>query len=532
MALTDPAGARKVVYIDPEGNILDAGKRGDPIGVRDVETGEVRLSGGNKSKLGEATAAEIEKATGGEIQYHKNALGVNMTTLLQLRRADRSTGVLRDILKSPEMKEYVHNPFSKGKVPNGWREIPNSPEFRGYRFDPKFAEEIEDYLGSQRRDMGALNKLDTLNRFMLNTMFWFNPIHIWNISNAFAVSKGAVGFAKDLAPTVGDLAKSVKSIATRDKVNMQQARAGVPMPGLDTAANDFTKMMRQAMDVKARQNPVGFAQWAKRFSFDKPVDFLKYTGNLGHKITFSVQDVLQQTLERGYMRKGMTQAEATEEAAKVFTNYRTPARVANQRWIGQALQGQAWVEFPKYEYGTLKGMYNILKGSSKLDPKSLDQALAIAMIYEFGKYVVNPLLQDITGNEKAEIGAFGYEKYPDLAEKLLTGQRTIPQVEQSTVVPGYIPQAISMGWEGIDPFFGRPTSLPGESPAEIGYDYADQFARKFSPVQKGMQMANGDRTPEEAFLEQMGVKFPAGVPRSVERQLKTKEKYFYPSVIP
>ena len=99
-------------------------------------------------------------------------------------------------------------------------------------------------------------------------------------------------------------------------------------------------MTLDIMGVKARQDPANFLQSIKRFGFDKPADFFNRIGEVSHKAVFSWQDVLQQTLERGYMRKGMSQAEATERAAKTFMDYRTPSRVMDQRWMGQALQGQ------------------------------------------------------------------------------------------------------------------------------------------------------------------------------------------------
>lgn len=513
-------GKRQIVHIDDEGNIFDASKKGEPLGRID-ETGKPDTGG----KLGEATRKEIEQATNGEIQYHDNAFGVYSTALLQTRRALRSVRLLNEIKKSPEFNEVARGPFSKGEIPKGWREIPDAPEFRGYRFEPRYAEEIEDFIKGANRDSGKLGILDKINRFTLNLLFWANPIHAYNITDAFLTTKGLGGLAKDLPGTTSDLLKSIKSVATRDKYNMQQARAGVPLPGLDTAGEEFRRMTMDIMGVKARQDPKGFLQYIKKFGFDSPKDFFSRMSEVSHKAVFSWQDVLQQTLERGYMRKGLSQAEATEKAAKTFMNYRTPSRVMDQRWMGQALQGQAWLDFPKYAAGRLKGAYKILEGAAKLDPYSIDQLLMVTALYEFGQHAINPLLKQYTGQDNAEAGNFGYTGLIDQGAKLAEGQRTPGQAIQSVLSPGYLTQAMFTG-AGVNPFFAQPISIPGETPGEVTMDYASEAANKLSPMQRFGQVQRGTITPEDLWLEQLGVKFPSDVSQSKynRRQLKSREK--------
>lgn len=523
MALTRD-GERQVVHIDKDGNIFDASKKGDPLGHYDPTDDAVVMTDGKPAKLGEATRKEIESATDGAVSYHDNAFGVYATTLLQTRRALRSVRVLNDIKKSPEFNEVAHAPFTKDKPPAGWREIPDAPEFKGWKFEPRYAEEIEDFVKGTKRDAGTLNWADKLNKFVLNTLFWVNPVHAYNITDAFLTTKGLGGLAKDLPGTTSDLLKSVKSIATRDKYAMQQARAGVPMPGLDTAGEEFRRMTTDIMGVKARQDPKGFLQFAKEFGYDDPKEFLSRVSEVSHKAVFSWQDVLQQTLERGYMRQGLSQAEATEKAAKTFMDYRTPARVMDQRWMGQALQGQAWLDFPKYSYGRLKGIYSILKGSAKLDPHAIDQLIMIGALYEFGQHALNPLLKQYTGQDNAEFGNYGYTLFPDLVDKVTNGQRSPGQALQGLAAPGYAIQGLDMA-RGTDPYTGKPIAVPGESSGEVMLDYAGAAANKFSPMQRMGQVAKGNITPEDVWLQQLGVKFPAELPKSVRRELKTREKY-------
>ncbi len=224
------------------------------------------------------------------------------------------------------------------------------------------------------------------------------------------------------------------------------------------------------------------------------------------------------------MRKGLSQAEATETAAKTFMNYRTPARVMDQRWMGQALQGQAWLDFPKYSYGRLKGLYSMLKGSAKLDPQSMDQLLMIAVLYEFGQHVLNPLIRQYTEQDNAEFGNYGYTVFPELADKVYEGNRSPGQALQSLAAPGYAIQGLDMV-RGTDPYTGRPIAVPGESPGEVALDYVGTALNKLSPVQRYGQVAKGRITPDDVWLQQLGVKFPAELPRSVRKQLKARQKY-------
>jgi hypothetical protein len=520
-------GKRQIVHVNDEGNILDASEKGNPLGRFDEDSKSPVMADGKPARLVEATRKEIESVTGGKVAYHDNFFGTYGTDILQQRRAIRSLKMLRDVKASPDFNLIARAPFTKGgDVPSDWREIPGLPEFKGYRFEPHYAEEIEDFIHNAKFDAGDLDRLDRINRFALNTTFWANPYHAFNMNNAFLVTKGLGGLAKDLPGTTFDLLKSIKSVATRDKFNMQQARAGVPMRGLDAAGEDFQNMTLDLMGVKMRQDPRGFAQFAKEFGFDDPAKFYSYVSKMSHKATFSWQDVLQQTLERGYQRKGLSRAQATEKIAKTFMDYRSPARVGDKRWMGKALQGQAWLNFPKYAYGRLNGMYNILKGSAKLDPHSLDQLITIGVLYEFGQHVINPWIQQATGNSDAVMSDFGYEVFPELADKLYEGQRTPGQDVQSLLSPGYATQGIMAAY-GVSPYLAKPISIPGESPSQVGFDYANELSGKLGPVFKMRQLQSGQITPEDLWLEQIGIKFPTDVQdlKSVKAQLKSRDKH-------
>lgn len=538
MALTGEDGSRKVVHIGNDGTIMDAADKGKKLGTYDEE-GKQAIIDGKPQKLGEATRKEIEEATNGDVAYHKNAFGVYGTTLLQTRRAVRSARLLEEIKKDPSFSEVaVPVTAAKGKAPVGpdgehWRQVSDIPAFKDYYFAPRYAEELEDFAHGLKTGMGQLNKLDALNRFSLNLLFFANPYHAYNVAEMALVTKGAGGLLKDLPGTAKDFASSVKDVALLRKPYMKYARAGVPLPGMKDAAEQFSKATMQAMGESIKRNPKEFGAIARELFGDTssaPMqELVKRMAEVSHKAVFQFQDVLQMTLQKGLERKGKTTAEATEQIAKTFPNYRTPARVADQRWLGQALRSQAFFNFPKYMYNRFAGMGNMLKDLTGPErAKAIDQILTIGLLYYAGSTIVDPFLKQMTGNKNAEASPFGYGVFPEAIDKLANGKRTVGQTFQSFTSPGYVPQAYDMA-RGVNAYLAKPTSIPGESASEVGKDYLNEMAQKLSPVQRFGAVDSGKMKPEDELWQQLlGVKYPGELPKSVRKQLKTREKYGTP----
>lgn len=311
---------------------------------------------------------------------------------------------------------------------------------------------------------------------------------------------------------------------------MQEVRSGVPMRGIDTISQKFNQGLLKAMGERARSDPRGFTEFAKKFGM-APIDLIKRVGQISHDATFGVQDILQQTLERGMARKGISRAAATEDIARTLPNYRTPARLFGDRTLGKAMKGAAWFQFPGWDVGRLTGLGNMLKGAAKLDPKSIDQLLMIAVLYEFGKQVINPVLQQATGNPNAETRAFGYGVFPQAIEDVATGKKTVGQAGMSLFPFGYVPQAAEMA-AGTNLYTGKKTSLPGERPKEVMFDYAQQASQNIDPLRRLMDIQSGKETPEETLLAQFGIKAPSSKETTTKnkaikynkQQLKYKRK--------
>jgi hypothetical protein len=518
-SMVDSNGNRTIVHVKDNGEIVDARDTSKVVG--DMK---------DNPKLEQATQKEIEAATGNRIQYHKNSLGVQVTSLLQERRAARNIKLLKELPKSSGALDVMRVPGTKGKnIPKGWVEIPNLPALRGYHFAPEFAEEIQDHLNAAIPKQGLMKALETTNNIMRSAFFWLNPAHAYNVAEAFAVTKGATGFAKDLPAAASDFVKSLKSVVTRDKMYLKSARAGVPYRGLDSMTDKFNKSLLAVMGERARQDPATFTEFAKQFGFNQANDLIKRVAQISHDVPFGLQDILQQTLERGMERKGIGQAEATEQIAKTLPNYRTKARYFNNRLLGQAAKGSAFLQFPGWDIGRLSGMAHMLSNAAKLNPKALDQLLMVAVLYEFGTKIIDPLVRQATGNPNAEGPTAGYGALVRAGKDIGTGEKTPYQALLSLFPEGYIPRFVGAG---TNIYTGQQTSLPGETALETAYDYGKKVTDELDPLRRLANIVSGKSSiPEEAW-RQIGVKSPSeeetnSKERSkkyIERELKSKRR--------
>ena len=485
----------------------------------------------------EAGQEEIENATEGRIKFHTNAYGVNMTTLLQTRRAMRSVKAAEAIKASPEFQKVARAPFTKGATPydiiNGkrvyWREVAGVPGFQGYKFAPRFAEELEDFTHGLRAGMGELSRLDAINRFSLNLFFWLQPFHGYNLTDMYLTT-----VAPKLSNPVGvvrDFGEAAKDVMLQRKPYMQYARAGGPLPGIKSAASSFNKSTLDVMGIIMRRNPLAFRQVTKellgdQYSGGDPIQqFWKMTAEASRNAIYSYQDVLQLALQKSYERGGLTRAQAVEKIARTFPDERTPARVGDQRWIGQALQGQLLLDFPKFAYARLKGEVNLIK-----DLKGEDRAAALARLgiafalYEVGRQIISPWLQQATGQENAKLPDFGYSQAFGMGQDLLEGKRTPGQVLQSTLSPGYGVQALDLA-RGVNAYLGKSITLPGESAMDTALDYVDEASYKLNPLQKAQQLQRGQITPQDLLWQQgLGVQFPSDYTESKGAQGKLKSR--------
>lgn len=525
-ALETPEG-RMVVYIDKQGNVTDATVK-RPIGKYDPASDTVSIQGIDR-KLGEATQKEIHEATGGKIDYHKDAVSVYATTLAEIRRAERSIDLLNDIKESPEFSDVARHRTSE-EIPKGWKRVEGVPGFDTYYFEPRYAEELEDFVGNIKDAHNELSLLDKANRFMLATLFFANPIHTFNITEMGFATKGAAGLLKDPG-FVGDFAKAAKDVIQRNKNYTDYARSGVSLPGLKDAGNEFHNLIIDSVKKDIGRDPMSFLALAKMLG-NSPKQLIDRINNISHKLVWGYQDAWQLALIKNLERtKSMDRARATESVAQTFPTYRTYARVGGSRVLGKVSKSQMWLEFPKYAINKIQGMANILKKLKTPEERArgIDQLFAIGLMYYGIQNLVDPLLKRWTGNPDAESGSFGYGSILDMVHRLASNRATPGQVVQSTFSPGYVLQGIDMA-RGISPYFPKALSLPGETAGEMFTDYASDILNRLSPAQRFGQVAQGRLEPSDLLWNHLlGVRYPSSkTPRLVKEQLDMRRKYGTP----
>ena len=145
-------GTRTFVHRGPENKEWRPGME-----VRDPETGQ-------KGTIKQATVREVEEngaidSKGKPIEYHKNALVNTIDEALKSERVERNLQVLDEITAGMKEDGLAHRDEwhykndegqwvrarANTERPEGFVELPNLPQLKGWSFDPKIAEVLKDY---------------------------------------------------------------------------------------------------------------------------------------------------------------------------------------------------------------------------------------------------------------------------------------------------------------------------------------------------------------------------------------------------
>src|SRR5208282_3167128 len=163
MAIENPEGERRVISI--KGGKATMWQGGEPLELGDVKNAAGKSAVENETfpdgepnsafyekgkivegpdgydwKVTQATTKEIETET--DLRYYHSYFASLIASNLQLGRAVRALRFLDAYKASPEFKETAWN--GSGNPPEGWKTT-SLPQFRGYYFEPRTAEVLDDY---------------------------------------------------------------------------------------------------------------------------------------------------------------------------------------------------------------------------------------------------------------------------------------------------------------------------------------------------------------------------------------------------
>lgn len=513
-AVETPEG-RKVVYVDADGQIFNAERQphpsnNPPIGF--VEKGTKPGAGvdaeimGKPTPLQTAKIPEIEAATKGGIEYHKNLLATRVTNLMQLRRARRNVEMIDKWKQDPEFNEHVAWKGSE-ETPQNFRSVDNLPrEFEGAKFSPELAEQLEDFLPRIKND-DALSKVEKLGRFTRASIFFWPVTHMANISYQYGMSKGLAGLATKLPSTVKNIAAGFRAVVTQNKEYMKYLGEGASLPYANEVARQFPDELRRAMTGELTRNPQGMARIAQAFGYGNPIEMVKNIYKLSNKALWSYGDAMAIARIKDLEKTGLSTKEAIKEAERVMPSYRVPSRVAGQRWLSQGLQNPLTAEFGRYQYNILNSFAEVW-GKIK-DPatraKGLDQAAFVAFMAAVGYPLLDKLAQKVTSNPNAEFKKSGAGKVLQNALDVPGGKKNVRQAVMSSASPGMLTAPLE-GLMNTNLYTGgkiyNDRDLQQGNLGRVGADLAGFAAGQVGPLQSAQAAAAG-KSDADRFLESL-----------------------------
>lgn len=533
-AAEDGAGKRQIVTVDG-GKVYLATPKGRgalvgtlPTKVKNLGNGtRVDVPGGSSLKLMQARTPEIEAAT--NVRYHKNLLGNRVTSLLQLRRAERNGQLLDNLLKDPEFHKIGFKYKGKQQPPDGWREV-NIPQFRGYHFKPEIAEVFEDFAKDARTPEDWATAYEKIGRFTKASIF-YNPVpHMRNVWNHLFVGRGLVGGTAGMPRFSKAFYDSARAVMRQDKTYVDYLRSGASLPGADRYARQMQSELMRAMGTAQQQNPQQMSALAKAFGYANPAKMVKGIYDASNKALWSFSDMVAMARIKELEAGGLSRAEAIKKAEFEIPNYRIPSRVAGSRTVSEVMQNPALSLFGRYQYGRMRSYADTVHNLIGKDASLKDRAHALDQLAMMGflMYVAYPymdkLVQGETGNEQARVGRPGALAVPQSIADVTTGRKTPAQALQSTFSPGTLSAPFEL-WFNQQLGTGMPVYQPDDVKegrlGRVAYDIGKFGLNEIAPIAQAWRMAEGRSGPEEFLLEQAGVQAPSD--RQVQGRAKAQK---------
>jgi hypothetical protein len=505
---------------------------------------------GKPGKLGkawtitQAKESEIEANTG--VRYSHYSLANEMIRLEQLRNAERASDWLESFKTNPEFSQIAVK-FGEKNIPEGWKTV-DAPQFRGYAFEPRVANDINRYFRSTNDD--GLISTQKLNLYVRNVSL-FNPVYhgLVNVLPNWFAARGGVSFVNP-AKYLSGFRSGVDAI--RAVMNPLEAPSeGMPSytdlldhnatlnssHNLGTLSDEIRKNVGQAIE----SNPSLGKKIDKSLGNLNPIRWLDYLigrKGISAKATFISEDVarLELTYERirSNIKTGMTKDVATEEAVKNTDKIFPTNRISEGQYnIASKLVGRDVVNaisrpdvtlYAGYHASLLQTLANNAKdllGKVPLKDRAAAADRIVGLV--IGLTVLYPaydkLLQFVTGNPKAEAKRGGVFAPIENTIKLAQGKEGVAQYGTSLMTPAPVTEAAAETLFNTDFFSGQKIVPAGDQGLSLLKDYVGGFGQEVGanvqPFRAGQQIAAGTKNPRDYFLSLIGVNSPKSTPSEV-----------------
>lgn len=452
--------------------------------------------GGRILKRSQATTKELETHT--PLEYHHDALASAISSNARLARIRNNNIFLENFLKSPEASDVA----LKTGAPKGWREVPQIPQLRGYKFAPRVANVLEDFAGRQGSDLAE--NIGHISRILTGSLFW-NPLpHIFNVLDHSIVQRGLVsGWLNPVAypRLIRTTIKASKAVTEQSEDYLRFVKEGAGLMYPNVLISDFSRKVLEQLGQRSEMGVV-----AQAWGYANPAEMVRRIYAFSRENLWAANDIL---MMQAYLEKEMVKPEtAIAEVEKHIPNYRVPDVVLGSRMVSQALQSPIVTAFGRYDYGRMKSYGEMVKGLVGKDRGLKDRAKAldqIAMLTVMG-VVVYPLLMDnmaktITGNPNAEATRFGASGILYLVYSYIHGRKQFSQVVGSAYPPGMAAKATAEIVSNRDLFTGRHLF-------EDSSDIAPYLAKQLSPIGTASRIESGQQTFGQFAASAVGIRSP------------------------
>lgn len=423
--------------------------------------GDVRHEGefidktGKKWQIVNATTKEIEANS--TTRYFKQPLVSTAIDYMQTRQALRASQFLDTWKTAPDFLYQSHEDGSTTgiaiksdakTIPDGWKTT-TAMQFRGYHFEPRVAEVLDDFAKTAARG-DPLSAFTGMNLFLRNTIFYNPLMHVPNILWHAVMRRGVSGIVNPirLVNGVTSSMQAINQVMHQGDLYQTMLREGAPLMSFDRTA--LTKMIGKMMEDTI-QDDAAVSKLAKLAGYANKANFVKAWYKVSAGVTWSSHDffMLQAMIEE--MKRGLTPQEAIHEVTAHIPDYRLPTRFFGSRSLKTTLANHNVTMFLPYHYGIFKSYANTIRemagralvggkqesgwqGKAKSSARGVDKLIMAGVIM----YLIYPQLdrmaKAIFHDSNAVVRRAGPFTFPYAIYRMLSGHKSVPSTIQ-TILP-------------------------------------------------------------------------------------------------
>lgn len=410
----------------------------------------------------------------------------------------KSSEIGQHMMRSPgeEVPEHFINLTEQDKI----------PQLRGYKFDPKLAEVLDDYL--QVKEKGSLaNIAENLNGLIIKS-FMLNPLpHIGNELAHYFAGRGLVqGWINPRGlKYIGEITKDFRSVINQDEFQIALAKNGASLTSMAMRNRNW---MNDAFDVQLKQSQGMLTDFATKLGLN-PLKFIDNVSKLSNTVMWTTRDALYTNMIREQMERfGQSMPDAIKSVDRFMPTYRIPSRVLGQRWLSQVMQNRGVTVFSRYHYGMMKAFGETAKDFTTKGKRmeGLDHVAA----YAAGMLLFYPLVdagyQAVFGPNVKSRRQGGYHMIDTLI-KTASGEK-MPETDVMSVVNPAPTVTAGLGMLfNRELYSGKQIHNPEDTKLGQLSDELKYAAGQLAPMAGFTDVATGKRGATEVGFKQADIEY-------------------------